>query len=153
HFRGHLARGGPTIALVITAAVIQRGGLSLAESRPDPVTHVFVFARITGNTAALVDTAHAVAKADGVSDDDGACGSRSQVADDDGTIDGAGTCVEIVFAEKDPAVANHVMGYADLRFAASMFYAIQLITSIRAPSRPAINRIKARNRDIRGISS
>src|ERR1051326_2414402 len=139
HFRGHLARRGPTIALIVPAPVVERGGLSLPEVRFDPVPHVFVLARIAGDAAALIDAPHAITETNCIRNHDSSCRRAAQVADDDRTDIGIGTGVKVIFTEKDPAIANHVMRDADLGFSTRVPNAIKLIAPIRAMPGPAID--------------
>ena len=152
HLSGHFGWRGPTVALIVARTVIERCGLSLCEIGLNPISHALVFAGICRNATAKIHCAHAVAETNRVRDDRRARGSAAKIADDDRAVGRVCACVEIIFTEINPAVADHVMRDAHEGFTASVTDAIELITAIRASQHPCIDGIKTSDRNRGSVS-
>ncbi len=152
HLGGHLGRRRPTVLFIRARAVIERGGLSLGEVGLNPVTHALLLPGIIRHAAATIHRAHAVAEANGVRNHHCAVECAAQVADHHRTRRRVGPRIEVVFAEINPAVADHLMRDANLGFPARVPNAIQLVAAIGAVPRPAVNGIVTCHRDRRGVS-
>src|SRR4051812_12892464 len=105
-----------------------------------PVARALLFAWIARDAAATINRAHSIPEANGICNHHCSIGCAAQITNYNRTVRSISTCVEIIFPQEHPAVADHVMWNPYLRFTTGMSDAIELQPPVCAVSHPSVNR-------------